>query len=297
MPRSAASVPYAARALVLRTRPLGEKDRICVLFSPERGRIDAVAKGARGPKSKLAALAQPFVVARFLLVTGRSLHIISQAEIETTHNGLAASIFATAWAYFVLEVAHTIPEGLPDERGFEIIIVALNALENAPDDDAREAAGIWFEIQWLAHQGFAPTVGFCVECARRISVPASDQSGKNARIWFAPNLGGTLCDECKHRDGGALLTSAASLRALHRLERSNRAPNSLSEAPFGLDAEASAELGRCVRLSTLSHIAPRFKSLPFLEELRAARRLKISAPEVAPESEQNVAQISSELQL
>ncbi len=271
MPRSAASVPYAARALVLRTRPLGEKDRIVVLFSPERGRIDAVAKGARGPKSKLAALAQPFVIARFLLVTGRSLHIVSQAQIETAHSGLSASIFATAWAYFVLEVVATIPEGLPDERGFEIVAVALNSLENAPDDEAREAAGIWFEVQWLAHQGFAPTVGFCVECARKISAPAN---ADDARVWFAPNLGGTLCDDCHHRDGGALRVSVASLRALHRLERSSRAPNALGEAPFNLDAQSSAELGQCVRRSTLSHIAPRFKSLPFLEELRAARRVR-----------------------
>ncbi len=270
MPRSAASVPYAARALVLRTRPLGEKDRICVLFSPERGRIDAVAKGARGPKSKLAALAQPFVVARFLLVTGRSLHIISQAQIETSHAGLSHSIFATAWAYFVLEVANTLPEGLPDPRGFEIVEVALNALENAPDDRAREAAGVWFETQWLAHQGFAPTVGFCVECARKISAPPVE----DARVWFGPNLGGTLCDECAHRDGGALRASAASLRALHRLERSNRAPSSLGAAPFELNVVESAELGQCVRRSTLAHIAPRFKSLGFLEELRAARRLQ-----------------------
>ncbi len=274
MPRSAASVPYATRALVMRTRPLGEKDRICVLFSPERGRIDAVAKGARGPKSKLAALAQPFVVARFLLVTGRSLHIVSQAEIETTHSGLSASIFATAWAYFALEVVATIPEGLPDERGFEIVVVALNALENAPDDDAREAAGVWFEIQWLAHQGFAPVIGFCVECARKISAPTGQRQGHDARLWFAPNLGGTLCEQCSHRDGGALRVSAASLRALHRLERSNRAPASLQEAPFDLDADASAELAQCVRRSVLAHIAPRFKSLPFLEELRAARRLR-----------------------
>ena len=269
MPRSAASVPYATRALVLRTRPLGEKDRICVLLSPERGRIDAVAKGARGPKSKLAALAQPFVLARFLLVTGRSLHIVSQAQIETAHAGLSSSIFATAWAYFVLEIAATVPEGLPDERGFEILVVALNALENARDDDAREAAGIWFEIQWLSHQGFAPTIGFCVECARKISVPTGE-----SRLWFGPNLGGTLCDECRHADGGALRVAAASLRALHRLERSNRAPDSPGEAPFFLDADASAELAQCVRRSTLSHIAPRFKSLPFLEELRAARRVR-----------------------
>lgn len=268
MPRSAASVPYATRALVLRTRPLGEKDRILTLFSPERGRISAVAKGARGAKSKLAALAQPFVIARFLLVTGRSLHIVSQAQIEAVHAGLSTDIFKSAWGYFLCEVADTLPEGLADERGFEIAEVALDAIENAPDDGATEAAGLWFEIQWLAHQGFAPTLGVCVECGEKIGAPNDD-----AQLWFSPLLGGTLCDTCRHADVAALRASAKTLRALHRLERSRRAPVSLGDAPFGLDARHCAELGVCVRRSTLGHIAPRFKSLPFLEELRAARRV------------------------
>ena len=267
MSRSAASIPYAARALVLRTRPLGEKDRIVSLLCPERGRIDAVAKGARGAKSKLAALAQPFVIARFLLVTGRSLHIVSQAQIETAHPGLATDFFKSAWGYFVLEVAATLPAGLPDERGFEIVEVALNALESAPDGGAVEAAGVWFETQWLAHQGFAPTIGVCVACGEPLSAPLDSQ------IWFGPNQGGTLCDNCRHLDTGAQRVSAASLRALHRLQRSRRAPLSLARAPFGLDAEQSAQLAVCVRRSTLAHIAARFKSATFLEELRAARRI------------------------
>ena len=197
MSRSAASVPYAARALVLRTRPLGEKDRIVCLLSPERGRVDAVAKGARGPKSKLAALAQPFVIARFLLVTGRSLHIVSQAQIETVHAHLATDIFKSSWAFFCCEVASTLPEGLPDARAFEIAEVALDALEKAPDDGATEAAGVWFEIQWLAHQGFAPTLGVCVECGLKIMAP------KEAQLWFGARAGGTLCDDCHHADAGA----------------------------------------------------------------------------------------------
>ena len=267
MPRSAASIPYAARALVLRTRPLGEKDRICCLFSPERGRIDAVAKGARGAKSKLAALAQPFVIARFLLVTGRSLHIVSQAQIETVHAALAGDIFKSYWAAFVCEVAATLPEGLPDERGFEIVEVALNALEKAPDDAATEAAGVWFEIQWLAHQGFAPTLGVCLGCGAKIEAP------QDAQLWFAPNLGGSLCDDCHHADAGALRVGAGVLRALHRLSRSRRAPRALADPPFELDARGAGELGACVRRGTLSHIAPRFKSAAFLEELRASKRV------------------------
>ena len=68
--------------------------------------------------------------------------------------------------------------------------------------------------------------------------------------------------------------SATALRALHRLSRSRRAPLALGDAPFELDARAAAELGACARRLTLAHIAPRFKSAVFLEELRAAKRVE-----------------------
>ena len=57
--------PIRTEAIVLRQRPLGDADRICVLFSPTRGRIEAVAKGVRKPLSKAGRTrraAQPWPV-------------------------------------------------------------------------------------------------------------------------------------------------------------------------------------------------------------------------------------------
>jgi DNA repair protein RecO (recombination protein O) len=274
MPRTAASFTYSAQALVLRARPLGEKDRVLTLFSPEKGRFSAVAKGARGPKSKLAALAQPFVIARFLLAKGRSLDIVSQAQIETAHPTLTSNVFKTAWASFVCEVADTLPEGMADETGFEITSVALGALDAADDDRAVEAAGVWFETQWLAHQGYAPVIGHCVMCERKISLNSEDNG---ARVRFSPESGGTLCDGCRADEGRTEAVAAQTLRALYRLERSRRVPASLYDAPFELDGRNEAELGRCVRRALLFHLGARLRSAPFLEELRASHRLNLPA--------------------
>src|SRR4028118_1295639 len=105
---------YSTRAVVLRVRLLGEKDRVMTLLSPELGKFAAVAKGARGTKSKLAAVSQPFVLARFLVARGRSLDIATQAEIENAHVHIAGDLLRTAWATYLCELCDAVPEEQPD---------------------------------------------------------------------------------------------------------------------------------------------------------------------------------------
>jgi DNA repair protein RecO (recombination protein O) len=270
MPRTAASVQYSTRALVLRVRPLGEKDRILTLFSPEKGRFSAVAKGARGPKSKLAALAQPFIVARFLLAKGRSLDIVSQAQIEQAHGHISSDVWRSAWASYGCEIADNLPEGLPDELGFEILSVFLATLDHANEAEAVEAAGLWFQAQWLAHQGYAPVVGFCAACSEKIALSPSQP---NAPIAFSPQQGGNLCAICAGLDAAHFTVSAGCLRALHRLERSRRAPSALAAAPFALSGREKGELGTLLRRCVAHHLGARLRSQAFLDEIRAAQRL------------------------
>jgi DNA repair protein RecO (recombination protein O) len=253
---------------VLRVRPLGEKDRILTLFSPERGRFSAVAKGARGTKSKLAALAQPFILARFLLNKGRSLDIVNQAQIESAHIDIAGEMGRAAWASYGCEIADNLPEGLPDERGFEILCVFLATLESAQGEAALEAAGSWFQAQWLSHQGYGAVIGFCAACDEKITL-----SEENAGIAFSPQQGGTLCVRCAGFDPAHFTVEASSLRALHRLERSRRAPASLVDAPFELNARQTGELGSLLRRSIAHHLGARLRSQAFLDEIRTARRL------------------------
>ncbi|PQV64896.1 DNA replication and repair protein RecO [Abditibacterium utsteinense] len=284
---TAASAPYAARAVALRVRPLGEKDRIVTLYSPEKGRFSAVAKGARGPKSKLASVAQPFILARFLLAHGRSLDIINQAQIENAHMNIAGHIEKAAWASYGCEIVDNLPEGLPDERGFEILCVFLATLDaTAPQavapqkmkdenseqrfNQSLEAAGAWFQAQWLAHQGYGAVIGFCAACDEKIALP---HGAPNTAVAFSAPQGGTLCAQCARGDAAHFMVGAASLRALFRLERSRRAPDSLFDAPFELNERASGELGTLLRRSIAHHLGARLRSQAFLDEIRTARRL------------------------
>ena len=61
---------YKTAAIVLRHRKLGEADKILTLFTPNYGKLDAVAKGVRRPTSKLAGHVEPLTYSSLLLARG-----------------------------------------------------------------------------------------------------------------------------------------------------------------------------------------------------------------------------------
>jgi DNA repair protein RecO (recombination protein O) len=259
--RTAASVPYSTRALILRVRGLGEKDRVVTLLSPERGKFSAAARGARATKSKLAALSQPFVLGRFLLAHGRSLDILTQGVIEEAHTHITADLIKTAWANYLCELCDAVPELQPDEGLFELAITALHHLNADEDQAAAEATGRWFECRFLAHLGYAPTVGHCVECGTKIVVT---KENTQQRLAFSPSRGGTLCEGCARVDPERMTVNVQALRALYRLERSN-APQ-----PLGLSSAASRDLRDVLRRSIRVHLDLKLQSLRFLDDVLTA---------------------------
>jgi DNA repair protein RecO (recombination protein O) len=259
--RTAASAPYSTPALIIRSRILGEKDRVVTLLSPERGKFSAAARGARATKSKLAALSQPFVLGRFLFAHGRSLDILTQGQIEEAHGGITANLVNTAWANYLCELCDAVPEHQPDDGLFELIVVGLHHLNVAADAAAAEMAGRWFECRFLAHLGYAPTVGRCVVCSEKIVV---DKANIQQRVGFSPARGGTICEKCGRVDVERLHLNVQALRAWHRLERLNAPPPATEIA---LSTAASRDFRDGLRRSIRLHLDLKMQSLRFLDDV------------------------------
>ena len=261
--RTAASVPYATRGVILRTRLLGEKDRVVTMLSPERGKFAASARGARATKSKLAAVAQPFVRGRFLLAHGRSLDILTQCEVENAHGNISGDLVKTAWATYACELCDAIPELQPDEGVFDLICAALDAWNGRSSEDAK-SIGHWFEARLLAHLGYAPTIGHCVECSRKIVV---DRDNTQARLSFSPSRGGTLCSDCKTCDPNRMTVGVQALRSWHRLERIDAAPLNSDSIVLDLSSANARELRDMLRRSLVVHLDLKLQSTRFLDDV------------------------------
>ena len=74
---------HTTEAIVLRSLRYGEADRILHLYSRERGRIGAIAKGVRKTRSRVGARLEPFMHVDLQLAEGRSLDTITQAVIAS----------------------------------------------------------------------------------------------------------------------------------------------------------------------------------------------------------------------
>ncbi|MDP2948050.1 MAG: DNA repair protein RecO, partial [Chloroflexota bacterium] len=71
---------YKTEAIVLRQRKLGEADKIVTLYTPNYGKLDAVAKGVRRPKSRLGGHLEVLTHVMVMLAQGRNLDVVTQAQ-------------------------------------------------------------------------------------------------------------------------------------------------------------------------------------------------------------------------
>src|SRR6201996_5319213 len=135
--------PYRDDGIVLRTQKLGEADRIITILGRSTGRIRAVAKGVRRTKSRFGARLEPFTHVDLMLHPGRSLDVITQAEVIKPYGAPLAGDYPRYTAgTAMLETAERLTpmEKEPALRQFLLLVGGLRTLSDtgAEGEDARE---------------------------------------------------------------------------------------------------------------------------------------------------------------
>jgi DNA repair protein RecO (recombination protein O) len=134
---------YRDDGVVLRTQKLGEADRIITLLTRQNGRVRAVAKGVRRTKSRFGARLEPFTHVDVLIHPGRSLDVITQAEVIRAYGKPLATDYPRYTAgTAMLETAERLTpvEREPAIRQFLLLIGGLRALGEALEPDAPDDA-------------------------------------------------------------------------------------------------------------------------------------------------------------
>ena len=201
---------YRTQAIVLGHIEYGEADRILRLFTYEKGKISAIAKGVRKIRSRKAGHLEPFTRANLFLAKGRNLDIITQAETVDPYMGLREDLERVAYASYVVEVVDrfTYEEG-QNTSMFRLLADTLSRIEQ---QDNLETAIHYYEIRLLDLLGFRPQLFECIDCGRDIL--AEDQ-------YFSPLVGGVVCPRCGGRRSEAWKVDQNVLRYLRHLQRSN----------------------------------------------------------------------------
>src|SRR6476646_603920 len=85
---------FKTEAVVLRSIRLGEADRVLHLYTEERGRLGAVAKGVRKVKSRFGGRLEPFSRVELILHVRRSdLCTVTAADTIHAHAAVRERFF------------------------------------------------------------------------------------------------------------------------------------------------------------------------------------------------------------
>jgi len=153
-------------AVVCTVRDAGESDRLAVLFGPECGKVLALVRGARKPKSKLAGLTRPFSEGRFFLRPGRINPLIVGVDIVRTHKKVQADVRKLAVGSLWLELLAS--GHWPEDMWEPLFRLTTNALTMLAETEAsRELASV-VAAKIIKLSGQYPSVSHCAKCAEPI---------------------------------------------------------------------------------------------------------------------------------
>ena len=153
---------YTTEAICLRAIDYGEADRILHLYTPEGGKISAMAKGAKRANSKLAAACERLNLCEVQLAHGRTMETVCQAQSRQSFLGLRQDILKLSYGMLFTDlVAATDAANADSHEIFVLLRDSLETLSLAANEDTM-GIGLFFQRAWLEMAGFHPVLDSCI---------------------------------------------------------------------------------------------------------------------------------------
>ncbi len=210
--------PVKTEAIVLRSMRYGEADRILHLYTPQRGRVSAIAKGVRRARSRFGGRLEPFFRLQLDLHEGRGeLLTVTGAQTVEGYARLRSDARALDAAARACDaVGRLFETGEPHPNVFNLLCRRLTLLDEGAqdasrsagsplDDDASDASrsvpsppttdrrlpsgrasALAFRLKLMLAAGLAPQLGACANCGEREHL-----------VGFSGAAGGVVCGACE----------------------------------------------------------------------------------------------------
>lgn len=176
-------------AIVLRSIRYGEADRILHMYSRSRGRIGAIAKGARKPKSRFGGRLEPFFRLDLMLHEGRSdLMTVTSATTVDGYPRLRSSGPAlTAGARACDAVLRLLDAAEPNPPAYNLLCRYLSLLDDPDEPRAVDlTTALSFRLKLALVAGFSPELASCAHCGEAEHL-----------VGFSGAAGGVSCSSCE----------------------------------------------------------------------------------------------------
>jgi DNA repair protein RecO (recombination protein O) len=202
-------------AVILRGRDYRDSSRIVTLYTKERGKLSAIAKGVRSKGSRIAGRLEPmsYVTAVLYLKESRELQLLTQCDTVRPLGSLGQDLRKMAAAMALVELVDlSTPAEERNDQLFGLLVDCLVSIHDATKDP--ENALYFFEGKLLDNLGFRPSFHRCVSCGTPVSVG----EGMSAEGEIRLSSTGVICTQCSLAQKGLYSISRPVLRVLQRIQ-------------------------------------------------------------------------------
>ena len=247
--------------IIIRSIPYGESNSIITLYTREAGKVTAMARGAKKPRSRLASVTQLFTFGSFLIRKGRGMGTLEQGEQIEAMRFIREDLEAMAYASYIVEIIDRLTEDNEKRYGvYELLHEALSAINEHYDP---EAISLFVEWKMLPVGGIYPILDECANC-----------HATEGEFAFSFREIGFLCHRCFNFDRYSVRITPKQLKLIRTF---STVPISRI-GDLNLKKETKHFMKKIVRTVYDEQLGIQFKARSFLDQLE-------STPELLPKKE------------
>lgn len=245
---------YRTEAIVLRRKDMGETDRLLTLFTPEHGKLRAVAKGIRKPASRKAGHLELFTRVSLLMAVGRGeFDVVTQAQSVEAYRAVREDLMRGAYAAYAVELLDKFTTEAQESHDLYALLSHALSWLCTPQEPAIVMR--YYELQLLSAAGFQPELFRCVICGE--TIVAEDQ-------FFSVDQGGVVCAKSGDGRRDVLPISMNGVKGLRYFQQ--QPYDQAMTLPFS--ANTIAEMERVLQKYIVHVLERQLKSTEFIQRLR-----------------------------
>lgn len=185
---------FQTSGIVLSRRDHKEVDRWYSVFTPDKGKVEFLARGGHKPLAKLTPHLETAAIVDLLLVKGRYYNTVAGVERAHAYNGVQSNLTNLVLAQNAL---HLVDIGTraeePDPEIYQLLQKWMAFLDQDRELSQTRAAFLLgsFAMKLLGHVGYHPELSRCLSC--RLTIQPSQYR------WHGLK-GGVVCKDCTQKD-------------------------------------------------------------------------------------------------
>lgn len=185
-------------AICIRAVDYSETSQIVTFFTRANGKIDAIAKGSKRPKSAFDGPIEIFSHGKIVFTDSNREKLATLTEFESAYGGpgftnLSHDLAVLNCCFFAAELLNKLTHD--NDPHPELFDSFLQFLQNAAEKESKNqmlALLILFQLSLLKEVGLQPVLDCCVNCKTQYA-----ERNTQYEYYFSSSANGIICRDCE----------------------------------------------------------------------------------------------------